>query len=509
MPCAGENLDLLLDSAATRVAETLGVEIASVMELRSSESAFVVRAEVGLARVRVGVRVPHGSQASSQASYTVRQGKPVLVENYEGETRFERDPILGEGGVRSALSVEIPGPQHPFGVLGAASKTPNAFKAGDASFLTAVANILADALQRARNEESMRELALHDSLTGLPNRTLFFDRLTLALARTQRLGTRLAVLFLDVDLFKSFNDTLGHRAADRLLTQVGARIERTMRETDTVARFGGDEFVVLCEDLADDAEAEILTTRLVSAFDVPFSLDEERHDLSASIGVAVSDADNRDGEALLRDADLAMYTSKESGRSTWTLATEEMRVAIIDRVETKSALEKAIDSDALLLHYQPIVALDGGGLSAVEALVRWEDPDGGLIPPAQFIPIAEESELILRLGEWVLRAACRQAAQWRAEFGDRAPLPIHVNFSARQVAQPNLPELVGEILEGDRDTAERHRPGDHRERPDRHPGRAAGGAHRAEGHGHEHRARRLRHRATPRSPTWIDSRSTS
>ena len=443
----GENPDLLMESAATRIAETLGAEVASVLELRTSERAFVVRAEIGLEQLRVGVRVPHGSQASSQASYTVRQGAPVLVKSYDKETRFDRDPILGDGGVRSALSVEIPGPQHPFGVLGVASKTQHAFKEDDASFLIAVANILADALQRANNEERMRELALHDSLTGLPNRTLFFDRLTLALARTQRLGTHLAVLFLDVDLFKSFNDTLGHRAADRLLTQVGARIERTMRDTDTVARFGGDEFVVLCEDLSDDAEAETLTTRLVSAFDTPFSLDEEQHELSASIGVALSDSDNRDGEALLRDADLAMYISKESGRATWTLATEQMRDAIIDRVETKSALEKAIDADALLLHYQPIVALDGGGLCAVEALVRWEGSDGDLIPPAEFIPIAEESGLILRLGEWVLRAACRQAAEWRAEFGERAPLPIHVNFSARQVAQSDLPALVSEILE--------------------------------------------------------------
>ena len=223
-----ENLELLMESAVTRVAETLGVEVASILELRDGERAFVVRAEIGLEQIRAGVRVPHGSQAGSQASYTMRQEQPVLVESYEEETRFDRDPILAEGGVRSALSVEIPGHQHSFGVLAAASRTPQAFKADDANFLNAVANILANALQRARNEEEMRELALHDSLTGLPSRTLFFDRLALALARTQRLGTRLAVLFLDIDHFKSFNDTLGHRAADRLLTQVGARIERTM-----------------------------------------------------------------------------------------------------------------------------------------------------------------------------------------------------------------------------------------------------------------------------------------
>jgi len=440
-----ENIDLLLDAVVARVAATLDVEIASVLELRAAERTFVVRAETGLRQARTGVRVPHGPQDSSQASYTVRQDRPVLVDSYEQETRFDLDPVYSECGVHSTISVEIRGSQHPFGVLVTASTTPGAFKAEDASFLAAIANILADALQRARNEEEMRELALHDSLTGLPNRTLFFDRLTLALARTSRLGTRLAVLFLDVDHFKSYNDTLGHRVADRLLTQIGARIERTMRATDTVARFGGDEFVVLCEDLVDD-EAEALTTRLLSAFQDPFSFDDQQHELRASIGVALSDAHNLDGETLLRDADIAMYSSKESGRATWTLATEEMRVAVVDRFETRDALQRAIETDQLVLHYQPIVALDGGELCAFEALVRWRDPDGGMILPGQFIPLAEESGLILRLGEWVLRAACRQAARWGEQFPDRAPLPIHVNLSARQVAQPDLPALVRDVF---------------------------------------------------------------
>lgn len=442
-----ENLDLLMQDAAERVSATLGAEIVTVLELRSGERTFVVRAETGLAHMRVGARVAEGSEPSAQPSYTVRHGNPVLVHDYAQEERFDHDPMSSELGVRSGLSVQIPGDLSPFGVLGASSTRPEAFRADDASFMAAVANILADALKRARNEAEMRELALHDSLTGLPNRTLFFDRLTLALARTSRLGTRLAVLFLDVDHFKSFNDTLGHRAADRLLTQVGARIERTMRETDTVARFGGDEFVVLCEDLTSDDEAEALSIRLDSAFDVPFSFDDERHELSASIGVAMSDPDNLDGEALLRDADIAMYRSKQNGRAMWTLATEEMRDAVVDRFETRRALAQAIEADELVLHFQPIVILDGGDLCGVEALVRWEDPQRGLIPPGQFIPLAEETGLILRLGEWVLREACRQAAHWRVEFGDEAPLPIHVNFSARQVAKPDLPQVVGAILE--------------------------------------------------------------
>ena len=232
--------------------------------------------------------------------------------DYERESRFERDPGFSEREVRSALSVEIPGHPHPFGVLCAASVRPRAFKEGDATFLTAVANILADAPRRARSEEEIRELALHDALTGLPNRTLFFDRLSHALTRAERLGTRLAVLFLDIDDFKSYNDTLGHRVTDRLLAQVSARMEQTMRDTDTVARFGGDEFVILCEDLADQEEAEALTTRLASALRKPFSsVDYALHELSASIGVALSDADNLDGEALLRDADIACIAPRK------------------------------------------------------------------------------------------------------------------------------------------------------------------------------------------------------
>jgi len=439
------NIDLLMEAATDRVASTLGVEIASILELSTGECAFLTRAETTVSRGET--RVPHGSSDSSQASFTVRETQPVLVNDCEQESRFARDPALRAWGVRSVLTVKIPGHLHPFGVLEAASASPRAFEEHDKTFLAAIANILADALTRAKSEEEMRNLALHDSLTGLPNRTLFFDRLTVALARTARLGTRVAVLFLDIDHFKSFNDTLGHRATDRLLTQVGARIERTMRETDTVARFGGDEFVVLCEDLDSGDEAEILTSRLVSAFEVPFSFGDEQHELSASIGVALSDSENLDGEALLRDADIAMYRSKEGGRGMATVSSDEMRQAVVERFETKRALEKAIATDQLRLHYQPIVALDSGEISAVEALVRWEHPERGLVPPGQFIPVAEESVLIVRLGEWVLRAACLQAARWRAEFGDQGPLPIHVNLSARQAAQLNLPELVGKVLD--------------------------------------------------------------
>ncbi len=437
-----DGLDALLMAATERVAATLGAETAAILELRVSEHTFVVRAESGAGRSRAGEVVPDGSQAL----YTVGQSGPVIVGDYETESRFERPVALGERGIRSAISVLIPGDQHPFGVLGTASGAPRAFDAVDASFLTAVAHTLAAAVRRNRSEDEMRHRALHDPLTGLPNRTLFFEHLTLALARTERLGTHLAVLFLDVDRFKALNDTLGHEAGDRLLTQIGGRIARTMRPSDTVARLGGDEFVVLCEDLEGETEAAALVTHLVAAFASPFESEGERHALNASVGVALSDANHRGGEALLRDADIAMYRSKERGRGTWTLATAELRQAVIDRFATKRALEHAVEAGELRLEYQPIVVLDGGGLCGVEALARWEDPERGPVAPGHFISIAEESTLILRLGAWVLREACEQAARWRRELADDAPLPIHVNLSARQVAQGDLPHLVGALL---------------------------------------------------------------
>ena len=441
-----DSFDLLLEAAVEHVEATLGVEGVYILELRAGEEDLVIRAG-GAGLGRNATHVARGSRAGSHARYVMQTGEPVLVEDFEHETRFEADTYLNDRGIRSALSVAIPGQLHAFGVLGIASSAPRAFKTESVSFLTAIATILAETVKRARGEEEMRELALHDSLTGLPNRTLFFDRLTVALARTKRQGGCLAILFLDVDHFKAFNDTLGHRAADRLLTQIGARIERTMRETDTVARFGGDEFIVLCEDLAGEEQVRALTERLQSALEQPFRFDDEQHQLSASIGVALSDDENLDGEALLRDADIAMYMSKDLGRGVATVATKEIRDAVIDRVHSKRALEKAIGADELVLHYQPIVALADGELCAVEALVRWQHPERGLLPPGEFIPLAEETGLIVRIGDWVLRAAARQAAQWRAEFGDQAPLPVHVNFSARQVAQVDLPELVATILD--------------------------------------------------------------
>ena len=311
-------------------------------------------------------------------------------------------------------------------------------------------------VERIRAQEQIAHQATHDVLTGLANRLLFRDRLELALARARRHGSLAALLFLDLDRFKDINDTLGHGAGDELLRSVSERLQVALRATDslarfgddefTLARFGGDEFVVLCEDLASEDGAVRVAERVQRALLSPFVLERKEHVITASIGIVLASGADRDAEGLLRDADIAMYRAKQRGPGHWEMFDEELRNRALERVATERELRHALDTGQLRLHYQPIVTLDGGTLQSVEALVRWQHPERGLLPPGEFIPIAEESALILQIGAWTLKEACEQAHRWRARFGDRAPLPVSVNVSARQLAQPDLPEIVRQVL---------------------------------------------------------------
>jgi diguanylate cyclase (GGDEF)-like protein len=309
-------------------------------------------------------------------------------------------------------------------------------------------------VERIRAQEQIAHQAMHDGLTGLPNRFLFHDRVELALARSQRRGTFGAVLFLDLDRFKVVNDTLGHTVGDELLKDVSDRLAATLRASDTVARFrgdeftlahfGGDEFVVLCEDLASEEQTVRVAERIQQALLRPFSLRGEDYVVTASIGIALASAGEAEG--VVRDAEAAMYRAKEGGPGRWELFDEALRGRALERLGMERALRGALESGELRLHYQPIVALDGGSIQGVEALVRWQHPERGLVLPGEFIPIAEESSLILQIGAWTLREACEQACRWRTRFGDRAPLPVSVNLSARQLAQAELPEIIRQVL---------------------------------------------------------------
>ena len=343
-----------------------------------------------------------------------------------------------------AVCVSIGSDEAAFGDLRVA-RDP-ALRADELLFLQASANVLADAITRLRVERDTRWRALHDPLTGLPNRTLFLDRLTVALRQSARRGT-VAVLFLDLDHFKFINDSRGHRAGDELLQKLAERLTTVMRPGDTLARFGGDEFCMVCEGLSDDADAVGIAQRLLEALSLPFTLSVGEHFVSASIGISLADGVARSAEDLIREADAAMYRAKDGGRGRSELFDEIMRSNATRRLRLDNDLRAALedDGDELLAHYQPIVSLADGTAIGVEALVRWEHPQLGMLAPGEFIPIAEDSGTIVALGDRVLRLACQQAADWISALGGD-DLWISVNLASRQVASRGLVDRVAEIL---------------------------------------------------------------
>ncbi len=294
--------------------------------------------------------------------------------------------------------------------------------------------------ERRRAEERIEYQAYHDSVTGLPNRLLLMDRLTQALVHAHRHQRRLAVLFLDVDHFKLVNDTLGHAAGDRLLRSVAERLSACVRADDTVARVGGDEFMVLFSDLQRSDHAPRMAEKVLQALEHPFTIEGETVYVTASVGVALYPEDGDESGALMRNADTAMYRAKELGRNNYQLCTPGMNTRAIERMSLESGLRRALERDEFVLHYQPLVDLATGRWVGTEALLRWQHPQLGLVPPDTFIPLAEESRLILPLGEWVLHAACGQLKRWREAGLDG--LRMSVNLSMRQLQQRELARSV-------------------------------------------------------------------
>ncbi len=311
------------------------------------------------------------------------------------------------------------------------------------SFLRGVVNVLATAMSRLRGEAQMRHDALHDPLTGLANRALCHERLIHALARTGRDSGSACILFIDLDDFKRVNDVYGHAAGDELLVAIGRRLVATVRPADTVARLGGDEFVVVCEDI-DERTALALGARLAEALREPLDIEGIEHRQTASIGIALGIAGRRDPDSLLADADAAAYRAKAEGRGRVEVFDTVLRRHARERLQTAAALERALSLGQLRLAFQPIVDLSSGAVVAHEALLRWDRPGGGASGPADFIPVAEESTLILEIGAWTLMHACRECVRASGP-GEDGP-GIWVNLSSRQLAQPDLPAVVAHAL---------------------------------------------------------------
>jgi len=310
-----------------------------------------------------------------------------------------------------------------------------------------------DVTERMQTQERLQYMAQHDALTELPNRLLLLDRLKQSLARARWHQRLVAILFIDLDRFKTINDTLGHEAGDRLLQLLAERFNRAVREGDTVARFGGDEFVILLDDVATEQDVGMVAQKVLDALAAPFNIENQGLYITASIGVSLFPGDGEDSGALLKNADVAMYRAKELGKNTYQFYSADMSARAFERLSLETSLRHALERNEFLLYYQPQLDVDSGEIVGVEALLRWRHPDFGLVLPGEFIALLEETGLILPAGEWILQTACAQLRAWHA--AGRRKLRLAVNLSPRQVQAPGLVAMVERALNGMRADAGR------------------------------------------------------
>jgi diguanylate cyclase (GGDEF)-like protein/PAS domain S-box-containing protein len=414
----------------------IGIGIARDPACRHIEGNPYMARLMGLSPAQnISLSAPDGDGQSRPATRLFREGRPLPAE----ELPMQRAAAQGSEVVDMEMDLVRDG-QKVGTVLGYAAplfdETGRPRGAIGASL---------DITERKRAEEQIKSLAYHDALTSLPNRRLFQDRLSVAVAQAHRNAQRLAVLFLDLDRFKAVNDSLGHAAGDRLIQDVAERLRTCLREGDTVARLGGDEFTLLLPGVAQVVDAARVAEKVLDTLRVPFLIEGRELLATASIGISLYPEDGRDADALVKSADAAMYRAKQQGRDNYQLCAPALNATALERLALESSLRHAVGRDELVLHNQPVLDIATGRVQGMEALLRWRHPELGLVPPGDFIPLAEMTGLVIAFSPWVLRTACAQAREWHV--AGHADLAVAVNLSARQFQHPDLPGQVKRALE--------------------------------------------------------------
>ena len=440
---ATSNLDELLNAAVLAVADALEAPFCEILQFAPDGRGLVPRAGLGWPEGWMDRHAADATVASRNRFF--ERGKDALtIDDFKADPGVPIPDLLARHDIRSGVNILIGTGANPFGVLGAYSPNVAHFSREGAHFLQSIGNTLATAIDRTAAEEKVAYLAQFDTLTGLPNRNLFRDLLALTLTQAKRNGWNVGVMFIDLDGFKAVNDTFGHDAGDRLLVLVARRLQSCVRSGDTVGRFGGDEFGIVLANLARVDDANLVAKEVVDAFKLPFALDAQEIYVTASLGISVHPGDGDSPETLLKNADIAMYRAKEQGRGTFHFYTEELHSRVMRRMDLERELRLAIERQEFVLFYQPQVSLDSGRIVGVEALVRWQHPVRGLLAPAEFIAVAEETGLIVPIGRWVAETACFQIAEWHRR-GHR-DLCMAINVSPHEIRRSSVADHLREVL---------------------------------------------------------------
>ena len=448
--------DSLSEESFDRIARLAASLLRSPVAIVSllDDDRHVVKSSVGLTgRSRVWRKVPLALRYARQAIST---GRAVFVGNTGNSPEGDGAKATPTpDGVAYAVVPVVTADGHALGTICVIDTAPHGWTQPEMNSLLDLAAVLVTELElrsdltvKRQTQEHLLYSTLHDPLTGLPNRSLFTERLRHAMRRAARHPEDLfAVLFLDLDRFKEVNDNLGHFAGDELLRAVARRLEACIRPEDTVARLSGDEFAILLESITETSDAGRVAERIEEALSFPINLGGAEVTTSASMGIVTSSMSHDQPEQVLRSADMAMYRAKAAGRARYELFDRAMHTDALARLQLETDLQRAVERGEFRLHYQPVVSLRTGRITGFEALVRWEHPERGLVQPADFIPVAEETGLIVPMGSWVLFEACRQLRDWQSAHPRASPISIGVNLSARQFSQPGLIDQITQALE--------------------------------------------------------------